>query len=66
MTTVKELRAFLKHWKNDIEVGGNIWLVLDCDPIDKSITFAELDVPSMDCVIFDDVAELCSVRGRKS
>lgn len=62
MTTVKELRAFLKPWKNEIEVTGTVWLFLTNDSHSEAVVFAELDVASMDCVILDKTAELCSTR----
>ncbi len=62
MTTVKELRTFLKQWKNDTEITGTVWLFLNPDPSCEAVVFAELDVASMDCVIFDKTAERCSTR----
>ncbi|MEI6842430.1 MAG: hypothetical protein WCK53_14270 [Methanomicrobiales archaeon] len=62
MTTVKELRTFLKQWKNNTEITGTVWLFLNPDPTHEAVVFAELDVASMDCVIFDETAEFRSIR----
>lgn len=66
LTTVKELRTFLKQWKNDTEVTGTVWLFLYPDPSCEAVVFAELDVASMNCVILDEIAELWSVRESSS
>jgi len=62
MTTIKEIRKYLKQWKNDIEVTGTLWLFLNPDSHGEAVVFAELDVASMDCTIFDQTIERCSVR----
>lgn len=62
MTTVQEIRKFLKQWKNNTEITGTVWLFLNSDSSLEAVVFAELDVASMDCVILDETAEICSVK----
>ena len=55
MTTVKELRKYLKHWKNETQITGTVWLRQKPVSPEGTVIEAEIDIVSKDPSIFDEL-----------
>ena len=65
MTTVKELRRYLKHWKNETEITGTVWLRQKPGSPEGTAIEAEIDIVSKDPSLFDELTSF-GVAQRKA
>ncbi|MEI6842429.1 MAG: hypothetical protein WCK53_14265 [Methanomicrobiales archaeon] len=65
MTTVKELRRYLKHWKNETEITGTVWLRQKPGSPEGTAIEAEIDIFSKDRSIFYELTSF-GVAQRKA
>jgi len=55
MTTVKELRKYLKHWNNETQITGTVWLLQKPGSPEGTAIEAEIDIVSKDPSLFDEL-----------